>query len=332
MPGVKALRRIQLGREQTSGTGAAATAVWRGLGTLEDMTEVTFPEETVGLLSGTDRAYIAKEGGKLEMEDVEATFEQLPYILEASIKAVNTGVTDTGGSGKVYTYPLATNAAPTINTYTVQGGDNLGAEVMPYGYVESFKLSGKGGEAVKVSATWMGKSVAPQAFTAALSLVDVEEILFSKGLLYIDTAGGTIGTTTKSQTLLGMELEVPSGWAPVYSADGSINYSTLKNVGATPSLKLTFEHDASSIAQKAAWKAGSRQKIRLQFSGTALTTAGTFTYKTLRIDGAGKREKFDKIGEQDGNDIVTGTFRYRPTGAGADFLTLAVVNQVTVLP
>ena len=332
MPGVKSLRKIQLGKETTAGTVIAATAIWRGIGTLEDMTVVTFPVEDVGILSGTDRAYIASEGGKLEMEDVEATFEQLPYIFEASIKAVHTGATDTGGSGKVYVYPMATNAAPTINTYTIEGGDNMGAEVMDYGYVESFKLSGKGGEAVKVSATWMGQAVAPQAFTGALSLVDVEEILFSKGVLYIDTAGGTIGTTTKSNTLMGMELDVPSGWRPIMAADGQIHFTGIKNVGPEPVLKITFEHDANSIAQKAAWKAGSRQKIRLNFSGSALTTAGTFTYKTLRIDGGGKWEKFDKIAEQDGNDVVTGTFRFRASAAGANPLTIAVVNQVTVLP
>jgi hypothetical protein len=330
MAGVKALRKIQLGRETTAGTAVAATAIWRGIGTLEDTTVVTFPEEDVGYLSGTDRAYIAKEGGTLEMEEVEATFEQLPYILEASIKAVNTGVTDTGGSGKVYTYPLPTTAANTINTYTLRAGDSEGAEVAPFGYVSEFTLSGVGGEAVKVNATWMAKSVAPQAFTAALSLVDVEEILFSNGTVWIDTT--TIGTTTKSNTLMGMELSVPSGWQPIMAADGSLSYTGLKNVGAEPTLQVTFEHDATSIAEKAAWKAKTRRLIRLQFKGTALTTAGTFTYKTLRIDGGGRWEKFDKIDEQDGNDVVTGTFRFRADTSGANFLTLAVVNQVTVLP
>ena len=330
MTGVRNFRKIQLGRETTAGSGIAATAVWRGLGTLEDMTVVTFPEETVGILSGTDRAYIASEGGKLEMEAVEATFEQLGYILEAGIKLVHTGATDTGGSGKVYTYPLPTTAENTIQTYTIQGGDSMGAEVVPFGYVESFKLSGKGGEAVKVSATWMGQSVTPQAFTGSLSLVDVEEILFSNGVLYIDTT--TIGTTTKSNTLMGMELDVPSGWRPVMAANGAIHFSGLKNVGPAPTLKVTFEHDASSIAEKAAWKAKTRRLIRLNFTGSALTTAGTFTYKTLRIDGGGKWEKFEKISEQDGNDVVTGTFRFRPTSAGADFLTLSVVNQLTALP
>ena len=331
MAGVKALRKIQLGLETTSGTPVLASATWRGLGTLEDTTVVTFPEEDVGILSGTDRAYIASEGGSLEMEDVEATFEQLPYIFEAGVKAVNTGVTDTAGSGKVYTYPLPTTAANAINTYTIEAGDNMGAERVPFGYVSEFALSGTGGEAVKVSATWLGQSVTPNAFNSTAAIPDpVEEILFSKGVLFIDTT--TIGTTTKSNTLMGMTLTVPTGWSPIMAADGEIHFTGIKNVGPEPTLSLTFEHDASSIAEKAAWKAKTRRLIRLNFTGSTLTTAGTFTKKTLRIDGGGRWEKFDKIAEQDGNDVVTGTFRFRPTAAGADMLTLTVVNQVAVLP
>jgi hypothetical protein len=333
MAGVKTLRKIQLGRETTAGTAVDATAIWRGLGTIQDGTVVTFPKEDVGILSGTDRAYIAHEHAELEMEDIEATFEQLPYIFEASIAAVNTGVEDTGGSGYVYTYPFPTTAANAINTYTLEGGDNEGAEQVPYGYVESFKLSGKGGEAIKVSAKWMGQSATPNPFsTAGISLPDVEEILFSKGVLYIDTAGGTIGTTTKSNTLLGMELNFPSGWSAIEAADGEIHFTGLKNVGPDPTLKITFEHDASSIAEKAAWKAKERRKVRINWSGEALTTAGTFTYKTLRLDCGGKWEKFDKLGEQNGNDIVTGTLKLRPDSSGDNFGSLTVVNELDALP
>jgi hypothetical protein len=332
MAGIKALRRIQLGKETTSGTVIAATAIWRGLGTLEDTTEVTFPEEDVGLLSGTDRAYIAKEGGTLEMDEVEATFEQLGYILEAGVKYVQTGTTDTGGTGKIYIYPMATTAANTIKTYTIEGGDNEGAEVLPYGYVSEFALNGAGGEAVKVSATWMGNVVTPQAFSAGAVMPDpVESILFSKGALFIDAT--TMGTTTKSNTLMGMELSVPTGWQPIMAANGEIHYTAIKQVGSPEAtLQITFEHDASSIAEKVAWKARTRRLIRLNFAGSALTTAGTYTYKTLRIEGGGKWEKFDKIDEQDGNDVVTGTFRFRQSTSGANPLTFTVVNQVTSLP
>ena len=52
MAGVKALRKVQLGLESTKGTAVAATALWRGTGTIEDKREVVFPDEDIGYLSG----------------------------------------------------------------------------------------------------------------------------------------------------------------------------------------------------------------------------------------------------------------------------------------
>ena len=53
MTGIKKLRKLQLGRETTAGTAVNATDLWRGIGTIEDQTEVMFPEEDIGYLSGS---------------------------------------------------------------------------------------------------------------------------------------------------------------------------------------------------------------------------------------------------------------------------------------
>jgi len=96
---------------------------------------------------------------------------------------------------------------------------------------------------------------------------------------------------------------------------------------------VTFEHDATSAAEKVAWRAGTTRQLRLRWLGTALTTAGSgYTYKTLIVDMAGKWEKFDKLAEQDGNDIVTGTFRARYNSTAALFCELVVVNELASLP
>jgi hypothetical protein len=326
MSGIKALRRLQLGKEATAGTAIPATAVWRGPASgLEDASEFVMAEEDVGILGGTDRQYNPSLLAKVAMEETEATFEQLPYILEAGIKMVGTGATDTGGSGKVYTYGVPTNALPTIQTFTLEGGDDSAVEEMEYGYVESFKLSGKAGEAWKVSANWVGRQVSTSAFTASLTVPTVEEILFNKTYLYIDAT--TIGTTTKSNTLLACDIDCKTGNVYVMTGSGQKYFSHVTNHGADTEMKITFVHDATAVAEKAAWRAGTRRLIRLQSSGSALTTAGTFTYKTLRVDMTGKWLTFDKIGEQDGNDIVTGTFKCRPTSAGVGNTSFTVVNE-----
>jgi hypothetical protein len=65
----------------------------------------------------------------------------------------------------------------------------------------------------------------------------------------------------------------------------------------------------------------------LKFEGNALTTSGTFTYKTLIIDLAGTWESFDSIGDMNGNDIVTGTFRAGYDATAAKFAEIKVVNE-----
>lgn len=332
MPGVRALRKIQLGLETTAGTAVAATALFRGKGTLEDASEFKFPEEDIGYLSGVDRQYNPKKLAKLSMDDVEATFEQLPYILAAGVKNVVSGAADGAGTDKIYAYTFPTTAQNSIKTYTIEGGDDTQEEEIEYAFVGGFKLGGKPGEAVMMSADWLGRQITLSTFTGSIAVPTVEEILFSKGKLYIDAVGGTIGGTLKSNTLLAMELAVKTGWVPVFAGDGNLYFSFNKCVGPEITLDITFEHDSVALAEKAAWRAGTARQIRLNFDGSAAATPGTtFTYKTLRIDLAGKWEKFDKLDGIDGNDVVKGTFRARYNSTAALFAEIKVVNELASL-
>ncbi len=332
MAGIKALRYIQLGVETTPGTAVAATTLWRGTGTIDDQREVKFSEEDVGYVSGLDRTYVPKVLAALSLDDVEATFEQLPYILAAGVKNVVSGAVDGTGSDKVYAYPFPTTAVNSIRTYTLEGGDDQQEEEMEYSFVEAFKLSGKPGEAVMMQADWLGRQVTASTKTAALALPTVEEILFSKGKLYIDAVGGMIGTTQKSNTFLGMDLSVKTGWIPVFTADGNLYFSFHKCTMPEVTLDITFEHDGTATAEKANWRNQTARQIRLDFDGSAVATPGTdFSTKKLRIDLAGKWEKFEKLDENDGNDIVKGTFRVRYNATAALFAEIKVVNELASL-
>ena len=75
MAGSKALRVLQLGQETTAGTVAAATTVWRGMGTIQDNRETVFVEENIGFLSPVDRTHVSKHEAALSMDAVPATFE-----------------------------------------------------------------------------------------------------------------------------------------------------------------------------------------------------------------------------------------------------------------
>lgn len=333
MAGVKPLRKIKLGRETTAGTAVAATTTWRGLGTMQDDTPVEFTEEDIGILGGVDRTNSPFVHAQFDFDAVNATFEQITHVFEAGVKQVGTGAAE--GSGYLYAYPLSTSAPATIKTYTLEGGDNQQAEESEYAFVKSFSLSGQSQQAVKIASSWAGRQVTPTTFTddTAAPLPAVEDILFQKSKLYIDDVTGTIGSTQKSNTLLGLDLNCVTGWIEVFSADGNLYYSFHKMTVPELTLRMTFEHDGTAVAEKAKWRAQTPRQIRWQADGSALTTAGTdFSTKAVRVDAAGKWERFDKLGERNGNDIVTATFRARYNASAALFAVFSVCNNLATVP
>jgi hypothetical protein len=329
MPGVKALRKIQMGQETTAGTAVVATTVWRGMGVLKDDRELVQPDEDIGLLVKGDRIYVPRLGATLAMDEVEATFEQLPYLLAASIEKTVTGAADGGGSGKIYQFDVATTVANAVQTFTIEMGDDQRVDEVEYAYVEKFTLSGSKGEAVMMGADWRGRQATDCEFTGSVSAPTVEEILFSKGKLYIDPT--TIGTTQKTATWLGFSLDVPGGWKAVYTGDGALYFTQTVYKGHKDEPitgEITLEHDATAEAEIAAARAGTLRLIRMTFDGTALTTAGTsYTYKTLKVDMAVKYTDVPELGDEDEDDIVALPFEVVYNSTAALAAKFIVVNQ-----
>lgn len=338
MPGISSLSRVQIGVEAAAGgTTDPATTIWRGMGALKDNTEVVFPPEHVGILGQTTRSYIPMTGGEITLEGV-ATYEQLGYVFNSGIKLVSP--TTDASSADIWTWAVQNTDTDPISTtdlatMVIEGGDNQQAEVMRFSYCDSFTLSGVAGEGLELSAHFMGRQIATGSFTASLAIPTVESILVSKGLLYIDDSTGTIGTTLKSNTLLEMSLDMETGWKHKQTADGRIDFSFIKRQGDEITLEITFEHDGTSVAEKAAWRAQTERAIRLQFGGTALSTTdagATYDTKALRIDLYGKWETFDELTDQDGNNVVKGTFKVGYSSVAASKAIFTIVNELASMP
>lgn len=337
--GVKALRQIQLHREDTQGTASTDFTPWRGTGVLEDIRETVFPEEDIGIFGGVDRVYTAKTGGQLTLDEVEATFEQLPHIFDAGIYSATATTDASSGYIRTWTFPLVSTdskSSTDLQTYSFKFGDNTEVEQAHFGFVSEFTISGSAGEALMAGATFLTREVSTDndGFET-VTVPTVEEILFSKGKLYIDAAGGTIGSTQKSGTLLSMNLTVTTGWQAIHTADGRSDFSFIKQVQPEIVLEVTFEHDGTAQAEKAAWRAGTARLIQLKFEGTALSTTdagASYDVKTFIINLAGKWEKFDALDEQDGDDVVTGTFRARYNATAARFAQFIIANEVETMP
>lgn len=292
-----ATRVMQLGRESTAGTAVAATTIWRGKGSMENLQEVTPVEEDIGQYANELRAYIANAGAQVVMESTPATFEQLLHILEAGVQTVTPSGTESPYTYS-YSFPADTNSEPTIKTYTIEYGDSEDNDEAEYCFVESFELSGAADEAVMMSATWRGRQMSATARTGSLTLPSVEEILFNKGALYIDDSGGSVGSTQVSNSLLAFTLSVTTGWKAQPTSDGNLYFTFAKLTKPEITLSVTAEHtsDWDSAGEKAKWDGSTVRLYRLQFTGTSS--------RQLTIDAAGIYTSFSSIGDQDGDSIL----------------------------
>jgi hypothetical protein len=334
--GIKALRKIQIGQEASAGgTTDIASTIWRGMGVITDNRETTFPEEDIGILGGTTRSYVAMSGGEISLEG-DATFEQMPYIFNAGVYKT-TATTDTG-SGYIYEW-TAQNASTDpiestdLQTLMFEAGDNNEVEVMRFGFVREFNLSGNAAEAMAINATLQGREVVGgQSYTASLAIPTVESILFTKGKLYINPTTDSVGTTLVSNTMISADLSMVTGWQAVMTADGRLDFSFIKRIADEITLAITYEHNGSATAEKAAWRNQTERAIRLIFEGSALTSAGAYTYKTLIIDLWGKYSSFDALTDQDGNDVVVANFRAAYSSTAANKARFTIVNDLATLP
>lgn len=331
MAGIKALRKLQLGREATAGTAVAATTIWRGMGTLKDARPVEKPPEDVGLLMPTTRAYIPKYEASLSMDSVPATFQQLLHILEAGIQTA-TPAADGPGSDYIYTYLFPTSTVPTIKTYTIEGGDNQQAEEMEYAFVQSFSLSGNSGEGLMMSSEWVGRQIVNTTFTGALSIPTVEEILFQKLKLYIDDVGSGFGSTLISNTLLSVTLDYETGLIPKFTADGELYFSFVQSTAPNVTLKMTFEHNSDAVLEKTDFRNNTVRAVRLIAEGSAFGTPGTtYSNHTLIVDVPGVYTEFSSLGETDGNDIYEVTLQVGYDGTLATAGQIVVVNELSAV-
>jgi hypothetical protein len=341
MPGIRALHRTFLGQEALAGASTdTVKVVWRGTAVIDDTRETVFPDENIGQFGGALRSYVPRTGGEIPLEG-DATFEQMPYILDAAFYRT-TASSDGVSSGFIRTWDwqvVATDpiASTDLATLVVENGDNQRVKTARFGFVREFTLSGAASEGWQISATV--ETRAPETTTATPStdvvLQTVETMLFSKTRLYIDPSSDTPGTTEKATTLLNASLDVTTGWVSMFAVSGRTDFSDVKNIGGEGTLEITFEHDGSANAEQDAWAAQTERVIRLVCSGStyATTDAGaTYDGKTMIITAYGKWEDFEPLGEQDGNNIATGTFRIGTSSATGQRLVVTIVNEVETLP
>lgn len=355
MPGVKELRSLRLRAEDTPGVAATPRFLWRGpVEGIDDQREITTAEEHVGIFGGTDRSYTPKLMAELPLAETEVTYEQIPDIFVMCGFGTSGGGNRAGsaqgasGSTVIFTLPIPTSTYPVTYSYTAEVGDQSGAnnnaEVMPYALCKELSLTIAGGAAMKMEATLMGRygtaTNAMGSFSAAGTLVTVEEVLSGNGTVYMAPVTSSFGNHLVTPgNILGGKIKFTPRWEPKFPVDAGVTYfHTAVFTGVDIEGELTMEYQISGtfgasgsagVIEK--WRQEQPFLMRMQWPGGAISEGTTFTVKMLRIDLPIKIKKAEPLDDQNGNDIRVMTFesRYNESNAAAGRGTITIARLGT---
>lgn len=320
----------QIGKETTPGTAVACTTIWRGpFGGFDDDRKSETIEEDTGTYADTMRTVDTQLGIKMPAPQGTLHFEQLLYLAEASIAR---GVTPTGTPPTyIRTYNVAVgDTAPSLQTYTMRIGNKIVSgdmALLAYAMLEEWEISGNQGELWKTSSNWMAPRKQSGSFTAALGIPAWEPMNFSNTKLYIDAAGGTIGTTQKLGVLMGFSLKFNTGLEWVPAGDGTL-YPTAHKIGKpkiTFTLTLEVEDGGVVAAERAIYESKAQRLIRVQCPGASPLDM------SLDLFGAQytKVSAYQKLNQNNTTVTFEGNAIYN--AAAAKTMTLAVTTGLATI-
>ena len=287
---LKAFEAIQIGREATKGTAVNATRVLVGNGILREMQERYYSAYPRGVLAtvGGDGIVIAK-GTEFEIESELCTQEAVwPFLLGA--RGQVTPTTGTDDETWVFTPADLTDGDPTLDSATVEfveadGSTNHIQTEAQHVMCSEFEAQFAFNQIATMRWRGFGRARQSATPTAALSPYSSRELLTSNLLsVFLDTSWANLGNTQLATVVRNARLAVQFFPMPDYTLDGrsdlDLTQHRIRPTGAR--LSLTLELNAAGAARFAAWRAGTRQFVRLKCTGNAVGGA----VHTFQFDGS----------------------------------------------
>lgn len=304
------LMLAQAGVESVRGTPVAATRkVYARIAPSYDRPVATF-QDTSGTFEARRRVMYGRQRVGFSATDI-ATYEDLAWWLGLAMRG---GVSPVAGTGtpipqtRTYTPSLSVDdlAAITLE-FNEAGNPYESSQVM----VNSWTLRGDTDSddegAWMFEAELLGRDWAPTAFTAAIPDRATEPIIARGTKLFIDPAGGTIGTTQVTGKLISWSITGNNNVHFKAFAEDELAFAANK-VGRgerTFDAEFTMEFDSDAEFANLRAAAGAQRLIRLEREGTQIPTAGGTAKKRLRVDMNGYWSGIS-WGDREGN--ITATF------------------------
>jgi hypothetical protein len=325
--GVMPLSHYQAAIESTYGTILAATRKQPILpgGFLKEHEERHYVEEERGTYEKNYRSYVMKSHVELSGLQVAATYEDLPWFLQAFAKGGVTGGAGDGGSPPMHTYTFA----PALTSNDLK---SVNWEVADD--TQNFSVAGCVGNSLEIGVNrdgpmtlgvgYLGQRAVAQAITGALSDRVTEDINGGTWVAYIDTA--TIGSTLYAYPL-SLKFTLENGYTPLFVGDGNLFPKEFVR-GARRTMRLEAMLAFDSVAERNAFKAGTERKLRLRIDGSTIHTT---VKKRLDVDWYGPWAEAT-FGEQGGLKTLSLSAESQYNASAGHSWRIVVQNALSALP
>lgn len=320
-----AFRKAQFSKEAVKGTKPVITKLAVGKVSFNPEVRWFEPDEDYGRLSRYNRRIKVDESTKLQWEG-GLTFEQCMYLFNTSIKGGVAGVLLTPGYAWSYDPNIITANAP--DTLSLEVGDDQEQFDIPYVFCTGLELSFGMNDVWKFRADMVGRPMVVGNFTGSINPTTVEEVLGSKSRLYCDTTWAGLGGTEMASSIISGSIKLNTGFTPVKYGDANLYYTTYSESKRFLEADLVIAFNSDAVTRFAEFIAGTAKFYKIKTLGTLISGS---TYKELSISLSGAIQSWDKLGERDGEDVVSIKLvsQYDQTG-GKEFLVY-LVNNVTAL-
>lgn len=333
---IAAFRDAQIGVEVTPGSLVAATVHLNGKIGMRYAPNRVLREESRASMGGSN-TYDDLTKSSTGQYNGRCVVREQPYFWASAMRGDPTISTPSGGTNSrqhLYTQPLT--SAPALKSLSVYTGDNTEALANAGTYVTRIVTTGTDVSAWTTQCDLIGwdqsavTALTPIAALTGDALSDTASILNRLTKLYIDAAGGTIGSTQKTGTAFSFTHTWNSGVTFLYTMDGGVLTPTgVQRDIPTCTLELTTLWTASTVTEFGHWSTGATRLVRLINEGS--TIEGSIK-RTARYDGAYVYTDFVPLdNERDGSTLGRLTLTAVEDATYTKKVEVAFINTLTAL-
>lgn len=236
-------------------------------------------------------------------------------LLLASIKGGVTGVQE--ASTGHYTWTFANTANGTLDPQTVEWYDGQRGFELNGALIDSIKFSGAADGDVMVEVEYWGRDLVLATITGSLtdrvpSFIQGWELAW-----YLDSFGGTAGSTVKAETLIDWEVEVKNNLTRKYFGDNTTATGDIVVGKVEVNASLTVEANSIAATEYANWDAATKRLMRLKLGNNGSVIGTSSTKPTVTIDVPGAWTAVDLTPNDNGTKVYKMAKRaiYDPTNA-----------------